>query len=210
MIIGLILSTLQQISTPEESIVDDRPVLTPLSFRHFPSPECSTARRRLSRHQHKGQHKSPPPCRVPTLVELLLHRSRTTPNINVPDTSTPYGVQKSFRVQCIEDDVEMLPPGQHLKHNVPFYHHYTGEPTNNDRVRRAVNELGPRVMYLTSATLIVVPPNLLGQWDREITKHADHPLRVLILRSKSPLPTLKSLASDYDVCFIISKVVRRS
>ena len=206
MIIGLILATLRQVSAPEESIVDDRPVLTPLSLRHFPSPESSAARRRLSR----DQHKKPSPFRVPSLVELLIHRSRTAPNINVPDTSTAHGLQKSARTQIIEDDVEVLPPGQLLKYNVPFYHHYTGDPTNNERVRRAVNKLGPRVMYLSSATLIVVPPNLLGQWDREITKHAEYPLRVLILRSKSPLPALKSLASDYDVCFTTIKVAQRS
>lgn len=202
MVIGLILATLRQISAPEESIVDDRPVLTPLSLRHFPSPESSAARRRLSR----DQHEKPSPFCVPSLVELLIHHSRTSPDINVPDTSTPRGLQKSTRTQTIEDDVEVLPPGQLLKYNVPFYHHYTGDPMNNERVRRVANKPGPRVMYLTSATLIVVPPNLLGQWDREITKHAEYPLRVLILRSKSPLPALKSLASDYDVCFTTSRV----
>ena len=39
MTLSLILSTLNQLSAPEESIVDDRSVMTPLSFRHFPSPE---------------------------------------------------------------------------------------------------------------------------------------------------------------------------
>jgi protein tyrosine phosphatase (PTP) superfamily phosphohydrolase (DUF442 family) len=59
-------------------------------------------------------------------------------------------------------------------------------------------------MYLTSASLIVVPPQLVAQWDSEILKHCRSGLRVLVLKSKTQIPQAKALASDYDVIIIIS------
>jgi hypothetical protein len=60
-------------------------------------------------------------------------------------------------------------------------------------------------MYLTSATLVVVPPNLLAQWNSEILKHCLGPeesedaLRFLIVNPKEELPAARLLASNYDV-----------
>jgi hypothetical protein len=54
-------------------------------------------------------------------------------------------------------------------------------------------------VYLTTASLIVVPPNLVAQWDSEILKHCHSGLRVLVLKSKTKLPQAKALASDYDI-----------
>jgi hypothetical protein len=202
MILALVLATIHQISSPEESIVDDRPVLTPLSFRHFPSAECTSARRRFFRGQ---EHAFPShPFRVPSLVELLLHHKRTTPDTSIPNTATVQGLLSYERQMEIVSKVERIHSDKLLQATTPFYYHYGGEPTANERAQRTSTDPGPRLLYLTSATLIIVPANLLSQWDREIQKHVEDPIRVLILRPGTPMPHVTSLASDYDVrCYVI-------
>ena len=190
MMLSLIVATRNQISSPEPSIIDDRPVMTPLAFRHFPSTEFSTARKRLSP-KSAGQKK------VPSLVELMLHRARTVPHCDIPRNLTGEEYLRQFSK---EEEVLSHPLlSKALHENVPFYLHYLGEPTNRERSQRNKLDRRPRTIYLTSATLIVVPANLLSQWDREIIKHSQIPLRVLILRAKTPMPTIQSLATDYDV-----------
>ncbi|KAF8077645.1 hypothetical protein FPV67DRAFT_1462505 [Lyophyllum atratum] len=203
MILALVLATIDQLSSPEKSIMDDRPVLTPLSFRYFPSFECISARK----HFHRWRDDVFPiqGSRVPSLVELLLHRKRTKPDTRILDTSTPSGMERDSKRAEIAAQVEQIPPGEHLQLNAPFYHHYQGEPTDTKRSSRNSAYPGPRRIYLTSATLIIVPPNLLSQWDREIHKHCDYPLRVLILRTGTPMPSARSLASDYDIILMTYK-----
>lgn len=193
MIISLILATVGQLPKPEQSLIDERVVMTPLSFRHFPSTDCATARRRMS---YKGKERE---CRVPSLVELLIDRSRVSPSEEVPNLTTTRGQARAERLAASEDNFESLPLEEARKATLPFYFHYTGDPTNFDRDRRKRSASAPKRMYLSPGTLIVVPPNLLGQWDREIIKHSEYPLRVLLLRDRSDMPTLRSLCSDYDV-----------
>jgi len=193
MIISLVLATLKQLPKPEESMIDDRPVMTPLSFRYFPSRGCMTARSRMS---FKGKERAD---RVPSLVEILLEHSRLSPNDSVPNLTSPKGQRRAELLEAIEDKFESLSLDELRKATVPFYFHYPREPTNFDRSRRQRSAEAPKRMYLSPATLVVVPPNLLGQWDREITKHAEYPLRVLILRDKSDMPSVRSLASDFNV-----------
>jgi len=197
MILALILATLNQISSPEESIVDDRPVLTALSFRHFPSPESVAARKRF----YHGRRTIYPVhgSKVPTLVELLLNRIRTNPDTPVPNLTNPREIEKHRKKMTFVNQLEQIRLGEILRVDAPFYFHYDTEQFIKERVQRRKMDPGPRVVYLTSATLVIVPPNLLGQWHREIQKHCDYPLRVLILRPKTRLPPASSLASDFDV-----------
>jgi SNF2-related domain len=192
MILSLIAATKNQISAPEESIVDDRPVMTPLSFRHFPSAEFDTSRKKFFRGNHQRNEIS----QVPSLVELMLHRSRTAPYC---DITKSYSSSLYRRLTKSDDEVNTLPLGEMLCENVPFYHHYLEDPSIRERSPRNRCDQGPKVMYLTSATLIIVPANLLSQWDREIMKHCSTPLRVLMLRTKTQVPNVKSLATDFDV-----------
>ncbi|KAK0239544.1 SNF2 family N-terminal domain-containing protein [Armillaria nabsnona] len=197
MTLTLIMATLHQLSAPEESMIDVRPVLTPLSLRYFPSGEMAAARDRLMR-SRRQKSTNIPTLGVPSLPELLLHQMCTQPDETVwehrmrPDSETDNTLQifeqHQFRVL--------------FQSNIPFYHHYDTEPTDNERFKRRKGAAGPRTMYLTSATLIVVPSNLISQWDREIHKHCERELRVLILRSRSKLPDAKTLASDYDIILI--------
>ncbi|KAF9532907.1 SNF2 family N-terminal domain-containing protein [Crepidotus variabilis] len=191
MTLSLIMATRSQISSPEPSIVDERPILTPLALRHFPSGEFTSARKR-----HPGYSQATHHGGVPSLVELLLHHHRTSPDCTIPEnlSSTRY-----LRETEREDNIQTLPLGDVLRTNAPFYHHYLGEPNNRDRAKRKQAYVRPRTIFLTSATLVVVPPNLLSQWDREIAKHCAIPLRVLMLRAKTPMPSIRSLATDYDI-----------
>jgi len=192
MMLCLIVATRKQISSPEPSIFDDRPVMTPVAFRHFPDSVFASARKRMSRASHTMEEK----FRVPSLVEMLLHRARTIPHCDIDKALS----NKRYRHNLEkEEEVNTLPLGEMIRVNVPFYHHYLGEPSNRERVQRNKVDERPKAIYLTSATLVVVPLNLLSQWDREVIKHCKVPLRVLILRTKTVMPTARILATDYDV-----------
>jgi hypothetical protein len=183
MILALVLATIDQLPSPEESILDTRPVMTPLAFRVFPSADFITARKRATKRQ-KDNVLLPGP-RVPSLVELLLHHIRASP--------------ESLGAREFEEDLEVRKLLPLIQHNTPFYHHYDVELAGNERSRRKQPHPGPRMVYLTTASLIVVPANLVAQWDNEILKHCRSGLRVLVLKSKAHMPRAKALASDYDV-----------
>ncbi|KAI6150586.1 hypothetical protein BKA82DRAFT_4388616 [Pisolithus tinctorius] len=181
MILALILSTIGQLPQPEESMFDFRPVLTPLAYRHFALPDCVTARTRAGLEPSDVYN-------IPSLVDILLHyiRSRS---------------QASSWCEY-EDTLEGTSLWPLLHGNTPFYHHYdvnlAADIFGSSRSRSQV-ELGPRVMYLSAATLVVVPLTLLGQWDREIQKHCHPNARVLIVRQSDVLPAAKILATNYDL-----------
>jgi hypothetical protein len=188
MILSLVLATIDQLSKPEESIHDTRPVLTPLAFQHFPYHQFEAARKRLS----------PRPSQAPTsngnsfprLMEIVLHFVRTSPD----------GLHLRQNVEWLQNrGLQSL-----IDLSVPFYLQ-TKEPVALARPRRMGADRGFRAMYLTSATLIVVPPNLLGQWNSEILKHclgpeeSDEAVRFLVVNPKKELPAARLLASNYDV-----------
>lgn len=161
----------------------DSPVMTPLSFRHFPSGDFSTSREKIL--SKNDRHNSYENSRVPSLVELMLHRGRTAPYCNIPKSYSSTQLTKSEQV----NNHPSL--GKMLRENGPFY------------FQDKEGGLRFRVMHLTSATLVVVPASLLSHWDREITKHCSTPLRVLMLTTEIQAPSVKSLASDYDVSRIL-------
>lgn len=65
--------------------------------------------------------------------------------------------------------------------------------------RHPASDLQPTKMYLSSATIVVVPGNLLSQWKQEISKHTDNSLKVLILSKNDVLPTTTAELLDLDV-----------
>jgi hypothetical protein len=188
MVLAVVLATIDQLSKPEESIHDARPVMTPLALRHFPHPQFEATRKRLSTHRsrvpaHGGNS-------FPRLMEIMLHYVRTFPD----------GLRLRQNVEWLENrGLQSL-----IDLNVPFYLQ-SQEPVTLARPRRKSGDRGFRIMYLTSATLIVVPPNLLAQWNSEIFKHclgpeeSDDSLRFLVVKPKDELPEARLLASNYDV-----------
>ncbi|KAF7302336.1 Helicase C-terminal domain-containing protein [Mycena chlorophos] len=199
MCLALILSTINQLSAPEPSILDSRPVLTPLSFRHFPSSESDAARARFSLDKRKVGAKDDGP-RVPSLVELLLHKLAVEPVAFVPERRTEH-------FEALKEAVESLEQyASPRKHNLPFYLDYQGEPVDNERTNRRgganLKPSGPIRLYLTSALLVVVPTNLLLQWTQEISLHCDDRIRVCVLKGNDPMPPARTLASDFDIILL--------
>src|SRR6202008_1910325 len=104
-----------------------------------------------------GENRNLPPekSRLPSLVELLLHHLR------VPQ----HGFQPIV-LQQYQDELEPRKLYAPLIANTPFYHYDPSVETIDDgRPKRRRSKLPPRVMFITSATLIVVPNSLMGQWN---------------------------------------------
>jgi hypothetical protein len=79
-------------------------------------------------------------------------------------------------------------------------HYYLPGPEPRRKSRNPVI-VPPRKIWLTTATIVVVPPNLVRQWELEIMKHTTGLLKVLVMkksRAKDPLPPAKELA-EYDI-----------
>lgn len=186
MSLALILATFDQLPTPEESYLDPRPVLTPLALRHFPSRTYADAREKCAKRlPARKRMDAADTSRVPSLTEHLLHLCSTNPS----DTG----------VREYEDVLKLSRLWKAYKANTPFYHHYEDEPIETLRTsRKAHGDSGPRTMFLSSATLVVVPPNLLNQWFNEINKHCDSTLRTYMVVDNKSLPSAKKLAF-YDV-----------
>jgi hypothetical protein len=188
MVLSLVLATIDQLSKPKESIREARPVLTPLAFRHFPYYQFKAARKHLLPHQLYAP--TPDGDSFPRLMEIALHVVRTSPD----------GLHLRQNVEWLQNrGLQTL-----IDFNIPFYLQ-SQEPVALARPARKGTNHGFRAMYLTSATLIVVPPNLLAQWKSEILKHclgleeSDDALRFLVVSPKQELPAARVLASNYDV-----------
>ncbi|KAI0086370.1 SNF2 family N-terminal domain-containing protein [Irpex rosettiformis] len=186
-ILALILATMDRLSTPKESILDPRPILTPLALHHFPSPQFRDALQKFMRGERRAENIA---SRIPSLTEILLHHARTHP--------PPSGVRQTAETFPVSHLWEAY------EHNNPYYHHYEEDEDGRleDLPLRASHDKalnGPRVMYLTSATLILVPTTLLHQWVNEINKHCDDRLAFLVVKDKQELPSAQAMASHFDL-----------
>lgn len=183
-VLGLIMATRHQLSVPEQEPwnAPERPVLTPLALQHFPQ-----ARFGHSRSAACVETPRPP---LPSLVDTLTHFIRASPEcIGPPGYDTR-----------IQDGCPHL--WESLARNQPFYHVYDHVSETTSARRKGVSR-GFRLVYLTSATLVVVPQAILAQWNAEINKHCgDGSLRVIRLDSGDQalsMPSAYELASNYDV-----------
>ena len=84
---------------------------------------------------------------------------------------------------------------QAIKKHAGHYHLPGPAPRRQSRNPVAIP---PRKIWLTTATIVVVPPNLVQQWRHEIRKHTVG-LKVLVMNnSKVKLPLAKELA-EFDI-----------
>lgn len=186
MMLSLILATLDDLSAPEEAYHEERVPMTPLALRHFQTAAATAERDKLPK---KGI--LPPPAYrdvgVPSLTELVVHQVCLRPN----------GLRLRDREDYLKEDHPHL--WKALRRNVPFYLHTDPPRDVGWYTSRGGTPFAPKVMYLTTATLAVVPDNLQRQWANEILKHCTDFLRVLDVGDKDELPDAPVLAADYDV-----------
>lgn len=81
---------------------------------------------------------------------------------------------------------------------------YVIPPPANGRDQRSAVSSKPCRIILCSTTLIIVPPNLIHQWAREISLHLDEKaLQVLVVDNlKTPLPPANDLL-PYDIILMV-------
>ncbi|KIE03138.1 SNF2 family helicase, partial [Metarhizium majus ARSEF 297] len=82
-----------------------------------------------------------------------------------------------------------------LKRNPGYY--LRPPPKLRRTGRHPVQELAPTKIYLSNATIVVVPTNLLSQWKHEIAKHTTS-LTVRVLSKDESIPSLRELL-DIDI-----------
>lgn len=120
--------------------------------------------------------------RAPTsLVNIAAHKLRTTYSLSHEEFST-------------------LPPHlQHVlgNHSAPFFNLWPAAPA---RTSRASSDRTPVRVYVSAATLVLMPQTLITQWHQEIEKHCPGTLRLLsVSDTRTELPPALSLAQDYDL-----------
>ncbi|KAL0571366.1 hypothetical protein V5O48_010604, partial [Marasmius crinis-equi] len=201
MTLALVLSNLKELSTPESVVGQQPAILTPLSLRHFPDVHLN-----LGHDTRMGSRrtKNADVLTFPTFREILIDKHCRDPLYSVPNTSALSGQQRLAKRRNIEDMVEQLPFAylERTPFNAPFYISDLEDPTDNRRSGRSPVKPVVRALFLTSATLIVVPANLISQWEREIHKHCEDVLRVLTIRSHKDLPHARKLATEWDIILI--------
>ena len=113
---------------------------------------------------------------------------------NIGRNGTPW---QSFFNQMEADGSDFVRCKEAIQRNAGFY--LLPPPTPRRKSRLSVYPQ-PRKIWLTTATLVVVPPNLVKQWQEEIKKHTIG-LKVLVMDQamwKSPLPPAEEL-TQFDI-----------
>jgi hypothetical protein len=185
MTLSLILSTVDQLPAPPEALGTAVPLLTPVALNFFPSEPYDVARKLAitSRQGVKDERLG-----VPPLLETMVHYVRVN--------------SENVGLQHAEEDLREARLWEPIMANTPFYFQQDVNATNRSRPLRATRAQPPPIVtYLSPATLVLVPQNLLGQWENEINKHctAQIPQRVLVIQKEVKIPPPKQLASDYIV-----------
>ncbi|CAG8980118.1 hypothetical protein HYALB_00012759 [Hymenoscyphus albidus] len=107
-------------------------------------------------------------------------------------TSTPW---KQYFLQQSSDGYDMCECIKALRAGAGHYFLPCPPPR---RATRNPIETPPRKIWLTAATIVVVPANLVQQWVQEIKKHTER-LKVLIMKNgKEELPPAEKLA-EFDI-----------
>ncbi|KAF9652886.1 hypothetical protein BDM02DRAFT_3088163 [Thelephora ganbajun] len=184
MTLSLILSTVDQLPAPPETFEAVTPALTPIAFKLFPSEPYNEARK-LATPSRRGAKDER--LEVPSLLETMVHYVR----IN----------SESVGLQPAEEELRAARLWEPIMANTPFYLQRDPGAADHKRSLRARARSPPVITYLSPATLVLVPQNLLGQWENEINKHctAQIPQRVLVIQKEVKIPPPKQLASDYII-----------
>ncbi|KAI5122210.1 hypothetical protein M0805_002699 [Coniferiporia weirii] len=183
MTLALILATLDTLPRPPEHCSDR--IITPLA-RRIASHLSSGSSRKSAVHSGRTTEGS---CKLPTLVEHLCHYIRANPD--------------NIDVRSYEDELEDRQLWKPLMKNTPYYLHDDSVLVRDiGRPQRRHKTESSRLIYLSAATLIVVPKTLQAQWSSEILKHCSSSIRTLVIKQKGDIPPAHELASNYDIVLI--------
>jgi hypothetical protein len=185
MTLSLILSTVDQLPAPPEALDMATPILTPLALKLFPS-EAYREARKVAAAEKRGTKDEP--LGIPSLLETMVHYVRVN--------------SENVGLQPAEEELREARLWEPIMANTPFYFQRDAKNVDRGRPLRAARSRSPPVLtYLSPATLVLVPQNLLGQWENEINKHctAQIPQRILVIQKEVKIPPPKQLASDYIV-----------
>jgi len=184
MTLALILSTVDQLPAPPEAVDTITPVLTPIAYKLFPSEPFSGARKSAAPGKRGAKDER---LEVPSLLETMVHYVRVN--------------SESVGLQPAEEELRAARLWDPIMANTPFYFQRDPKTADRKRALRVRARVAPVVTYLSPATLVLVPQNLLGQWENEINKHCTSqiPQRVLVIQKEVKIPSPKQLASDYIV-----------
>jgi hypothetical protein len=179
--------TLYQLSTPEESLIEPRPVLTPVCLRHFRTLDILESKGIVYGDRNAVENIAS----FPTLAALISHQLRSD-----VDTS---------RFRKKEDIMSSFSFWPEIKQNVPFYLQTSRKEvltSKRDGISRYPMLFPPRRIFLSTATLVIVPPHLFIQWQSEIHKHCEDGLRVLTLNYSDNMPCAEELANNFDIVLL--------
>lgn len=174
-VLSLILATRGQFSVPSSSTQNSE-TQTTLSMRQFPSSTARDLRERFGIPESVG---------LPSLVEVLLHFM----------ASQQLPVKSRRKTQTAFFSSTLAPAFDRL---APFYFQ---QDVIEETGRRSLSQTRPiRQLFLSRATLVVVPASLYEQWKGEIYKFFwDDTLQVLFVNdTNGKLPNAAQLAK-YDV-----------
>ena len=185
MTLSLILSTVDQLPAPPETIEAATPMLTPIALKFFPSEPYSDVRESIATGRRRTKDEQ---LGVPSLLETMVHYVRVN--------------SENVGLQPAEEELREARLWEPIMANTPFYFQPGARVADLKRPLRVSRARTPPVLtYLSPATLVLVPQNLLGQWVTEIYKHCTMqiPQRVLVIQKEVKIPSPKQLASDYIV-----------
>lgn len=181
-LLALIMVTRDQIARPNEG-ENGNLILTSFSMRHSQSEH---------HRQLRQQHSISEPDEMPSLVEEILHYVACRPGCI---TDAPYRIREAFYSSSLAQVPSRLPP------------FYFDHGSYSRGLRKAQKNIVPPIrLYLSRATLVVVPASLYEQWKGEIYKFCrDGALKVLFAKDINyQLPRAADLANyDVSISFIV-------
>lgn len=160
-----------------------------------------------------------------TLICLALILATRHQSSKIPDTSRGSRPANRSRIRSLADMVATcitmnavpwklyLAPGSDGKDGVEYTecikairrnpgHYFLAQPWQEKKTRQPLVQPPPVKIYLSSCSLVIVPPNLVQQWRQEISKHTTG-LKVLVCVAKKELPSVEELL-EYDIILFSS------
>lgn len=176
MILALILSDLNDLPPPPDDHNTSSRILTPLSLRHFPFSHCEESRKLALSPSLQTRLSG---NRVPSLVELCLDSIRTSKNgYDLQQPCSPSSVMGLKSSASLEEQLENLSLLEPFQLNTPFFLQSSSILEDKKHSARLAVQHIPRVVFLSPATVIVVPLNLVSQWEGQILLHCNRDLHL--------------------------------